>query len=72
MTRTDMTTRQTILLFAAAPIAALWRAVLLRPVYWYAMATCTRISRWGTREDVEVRSVTRQRVSPAFSRRARG
>lgn len=55
VTRTDMTGPQTALLFAAAPIAALWRAVLLRPVYWYAMATCTRISRWGTRDGVEVR-----------------
>ncbi|MFE1790970.1 glycosyltransferase [Streptomyces sp. NPDC059525] len=52
--RSDMTTRQALLLFALAPVAALWRAVVLRPMYLYAMATCHRINRWGTRTTVEV------------------
>ncbi|MFG2668548.1 glycosyltransferase [Streptomyces sp. NPDC048387] len=52
--RSDMTTRQTLLLFALAPVATLWRAVVLRPMYLYAMATCHRINRWGTRDSVEV------------------
>ncbi|MER8034835.1 glycosyltransferase [Streptomyces hydrogenans] len=52
--RSDMTTRQTLLLFALAPLAALWRALILRPLYFYAMATCHRIDRWGTRTTVEV------------------
>ncbi len=52
--RTDMSTRQTLLLFAAAPLAALWRALFLRPLYLYAMATCHRVNRWGTRSSVEV------------------
>ncbi|MFF8287522.1 glycosyltransferase [Streptomyces albus] len=52
--RTDMTARQTLLLFVAAPLATLWRAVFLRPLYLYAMATCHRVNRWGTRSRVEV------------------
>ncbi|MFB7781947.1 hypothetical protein ACFY0N_07210 [Streptomyces vinaceus] len=35
--RSDMTTRQTPLLFALAPLAALWRTLVLRPQYFYAM-----------------------------------
>ncbi len=52
--RTDMTGPQAALLFLAAPVAALWRAVVLRPLYLYAMATCHRVNRWGTRGAVEV------------------
>ncbi|GAA2058289.1 hypothetical protein GCM10009757_37990 [Streptomyces cheonanensis] len=47
--RTDMTGWQSALLFAAA-----WRMVVLRPLYLYAMATCHRVNRWGTRSAVEV------------------
>ncbi|MFD4370620.1 glycosyltransferase [Streptomyces sp. NPDC058486] len=54
VSRTDMTLRQTFLLFALAPLASLWRVVVLRPMYLYAMATCHRVNRWGTRESVEV------------------
>ncbi|MEU5838040.1 glycosyltransferase [Streptomyces diacarni] len=57
--RTDMRTRQTLLPFAAAPLAALWRAVFLRPLYLYAMVTCHRVNRWGTRGNVEVDLATR-------------
>ncbi|MDT9681140.1 glycosyltransferase [Streptomyces sp. TRM76323] len=52
--RTDMRRRQALLLFALAPLATAWRALVLRLVYLYAMATCHRINRWGTRERVEV------------------
>ncbi|MFD8025241.1 glycosyltransferase [Streptomyces lavendulae] len=52
--RSDMTTGQNLLLFALAPLAALWRMIILRPMYFYAMATCHRINRWGTRASVEV------------------
>ncbi|MFC9064240.1 MULTISPECIES: hypothetical protein [Streptomyces] len=52
--RTDMTGWQSALLFAAAPLAAAWRMVVLRPLYLYAMATCHRVNRWGTRSAVEV------------------
>ncbi|CQR59721.1 hypothetical protein [Streptomyces leeuwenhoekii] len=45
---------QTLLLFAAATLAALWRALFLRPLYLYAMATCHRVNRRGTRSSVEV------------------
>ncbi|WP_405009973.1 glycosyltransferase [Kitasatospora sp. NBC_01539] len=54
VSRTDMTRRQTLVLFAAAPLAALWRALVLRPMYLYAMATCRRVNHWGTRTTVEV------------------
>ncbi|MEV0170335.1 glycosyltransferase [Streptomyces sp. NPDC050803] len=52
--RSDMTLRQTVLLFALAPLTMLWRALVLKPMYLYAMATCHRINRWGTRTSVEV------------------
>ncbi|MEU4206116.1 glycosyltransferase [Streptomyces sp. NPDC026294] len=52
--RTDMTLRQSLLLFTLAPLTMLWRALVLRPMYLYAMATCHRINRWGTRDRVEV------------------
>ncbi|MFJ8194271.1 glycosyltransferase family 2 protein [Streptomyces sp. NPDC096094] len=52
--RTDMRLRQALLLFALAPLAAAWRTLILRPMYFYAMATCHRVNRWGTRTSVEV------------------
>lgn len=36
-----------------APIAAMWAFFVLRPIRWYAMATCLRTG-WGTRKKVEV------------------
>lgn len=47
--------------WALAPVAALWAFFVLRPVRWYAMATCLRTG-WGTRADVEV---TLGRTTPA-------
>lgn len=38
---------------ALAPIATLWAFFVLRPLRWYAIATCLRTG-WGTREEVEV------------------
>ncbi|MEU3660927.1 glycosyltransferase family 2 protein [Streptomyces sp. NPDC032940] len=61
--RTDMRLRQLLLLFALAPVAAAWRAVVLRPLYFYAMATCHRINRWGTRTGVEVTRSARERTT---------
>ncbi|MGW7264920.1 glycosyltransferase [Streptomyces sp. NPDC054842] len=52
--RTDMRLRQVLLLFALAPVASAWRALVLRPMYFYAMATCHRVDHWGTRAHVEV------------------
>jgi hyaluronan synthase len=36
-----------------APVMMLWVMFVLRPVRWYAMATCLRTG-WGTRAEVEV------------------
>lgn len=52
--RTDMRLHQALLLFALAPAATAWRALVLRPMYLYAMLTCHRVNRWGTRTGVEV------------------
>ncbi|MFE6977088.1 glycosyltransferase [Streptomyces sp. NPDC057682] len=52
--RSDMRLRQMLLLFALAPLAAAWRGLVLRPLYFYAMATCHRVNRWGTRARIEV------------------
>ena len=38
---------------ASAPLAGVWRFLVLRPMMFYAMATCWRISSWGTRGNVE-------------------
>ncbi len=40
--------------FLAAPIAGVWRILVLRPMVLYGMATHTKINRWGTRSTVEV------------------
>lgn len=40
--------------FALAPVAGLWRLVLLRPLMVYAMMTFWRVGKWGTRGGVEV------------------
>ncbi|RNL85885.1 glycosyltransferase family 2 protein [Halostreptopolyspora alba] len=52
--RSDESPRHRFLLYLLAPVATLWRLVVLRPVYLYAMLTCRQIARWGTREGVEV------------------
>ncbi|MFD5006680.1 hypothetical protein ACFWMV_27750 [Streptomyces mutabilis] len=40
---------------SSPPAAGLWRLIVLRPLYLYAMATCRRVGDWGTRTAVEVR-----------------
>ncbi|SOD58623.1 hyaluronan synthase [Streptomyces zhaozhouensis] len=52
--RGDLRRRDLALLYAAAPLAAAWRVLVLRPLYLYAMLTCRRINQWGTRGTVEV------------------
>ncbi|GAA1468002.1 glycosyltransferase family 2 protein [Nocardiopsis exhalans] len=52
--RSDETVAQRFVLFLFAPVATVWRLVLLRPLYLYAMLTCGRIAQWGTRDKVEV------------------
>ncbi|MCX2971127.1 MULTISPECIES: glycosyltransferase family 2 protein [Streptomyces] len=47
-----------LLLFLCSPVAGLWRLLVLRPLYLYAMATCWRVGTWGTRSRVEVRAGT--------------
>ncbi|MEV6838359.1 glycosyltransferase family 2 protein [Streptomyces sp. NPDC051133] len=41
-------------LFLTAPITGIWRLLILRPMYFYAMFTCWKIGKWGTRDTVEV------------------
>ncbi|MCW2904340.1 MAG: hypothetical protein JWO67_6605 [Streptosporangiaceae bacterium] len=43
-----------LLLFALAPLAGVWRMLILRPMHLYAMVTCWKVKKWGTRESVEV------------------
>ncbi|MEU3894803.1 glycosyltransferase [Streptomyces sp. NPDC045251] len=61
--RTDMRLHQLLLLFALAPLASVWRALVLRPMYFYAMATCHRVNRWGTRTSVEVTRTPRRQTA---------
>lgn len=51
--RSDEPFASQVATWALAPVAALWAFFVLRPVRWYAMATCLRTG-WGTRADVEV------------------
>ncbi|WP_241480243.1 hypothetical protein [Nocardiopsis halotolerans] len=52
--RSDESGAYLFLLYLLSPLAAVWRFLLLRPLYLYAMLTCRRIARWGTRQEVEV------------------
>ena len=47
--RTDESTWFHLLLVAAAPLAGLWRLFVVKPLYFYALATFWRIGSWGTR-----------------------
>ncbi|WP_345621271.1 glycosyltransferase family 2 protein [Streptomyces ziwulingensis] len=53
--RSDEGLGHQLLMYLLSPLAGLWRLVVLRPLYLYAMATCWRVGRWGTRASVEVR-----------------
>ncbi|WP_241485128.1 glycosyltransferase [Nocardiopsis potens] len=52
--RSDQSAARMLLLYLLSPLAAVWRLVVLRPVYLYSVLTCRRITRWGTRDAVEV------------------
>ncbi len=54
--RTDETLRHQVMMFLLSPLAGLWRLLVLRPLYLYAVATCWQIGSWGTRARVEVRA----------------
>ena len=47
--RTDVSTWSQIATWLLTPLAAVWMLFVLRPVRWYAMATCMRTG-WGTRQ----------------------
>ncbi|GAA1664314.1 hyaluronan synthase HasA [Nonomuraea maheshkhaliensis] len=52
--RSDESAGARLLAFALAPLASVWRSLVLRPMYVYALLTCRRVNRWGTRGSVEV------------------
>nr|WP_225991661.1 glycosyltransferase family 2 protein [Actinomadura montaniterrae] len=52
--RSDESTWSRAALFACTPLIALWRLLVLRPLYLYAVCTCRRVGHWGTRQAVEV------------------
>lgn len=56
--RTDESLGQALLTFALAPVAGLWRLVILRPLYLYCYCTFWKVSSWGTRKKAEVELVT--------------
>lgn len=39
------------LLFLTSPLTSIWRVAILRPMYFYALFTCWKIGKWGTREN---------------------
>lgn len=51
--RSDQTLAQQLLTVALAPVMMAWVSIVLRPLKWYAIATCFRTG-WGTRAQVEV------------------
>lgn len=50
--RTDESLAHAVGIFALAPVAGLWRLLVLRPLVVYAYCTFWRVSRWGTRAPV--------------------
>jgi hyaluronan synthase len=52
--RTDESIWFHLFLFALAPAAGVWRLLILRPMHIWAMLTCWKVGKWGTREVVEV------------------
>lgn len=52
--RSDRSTWWRLCTWLLAPAAAVWAAVVLRSVRWYAVATCWRTG-WGTRNKVQLR-----------------
>jgi hyaluronan synthase len=49
LSRDDEPTWLHVLLVVTAPVAGLWRLVIVKPMYLYALATFWRIGSWGTR-----------------------
>lgn len=52
--RSDQTFRSQFITFLLAPFCSIWTFFVLRPVKFYAMATCFK-SEWGTRKKIEVK-----------------
>jgi hyaluronan synthase len=52
--RTDESFWFRMALFLTSPLTGIWRLLVLRPMYFYALATCWKVGKWGTRETVEV------------------
>lgn len=53
--RSDETIWSQLATLALSPVSTLWMFFVLRPVRWYAMATCLKTG-WGTRQKVEIGS----------------
>jgi hyaluronan synthase len=51
--RSDVRLRGQLVNWLISPVATLWAFFILRPLRWYAAATCLRTG-WGTRKVVEV------------------
>jgi hyaluronan synthase len=52
--RTDESVWFHLGLFLLAPVAGLWRLAILRPMHMWAMFTCWKVGKWGTRDSIEV------------------
>lgn len=53
--RTDEPWWFRLALFITSPVTGIWRLLILRPMYFYALFTCWKVGKWGTRADgVEV------------------
>lgn len=52
--RSDESLLQSLIIFAMAPLASLWRIFFLRAMMMYALITFWKIGRWGTRAEIEV------------------
>ena len=54
LSRSDESTGFHVLLFLAAPLAGLWRVLVVKPMYLFALCTFWKVGSWGTRATVEV------------------
>lgn len=50
MKRSDEPSWFKLLLFLTSPVTSIWRILILRPMYFYALFTMWKVGKWGTRD----------------------
>lgn len=62
--RSDESTWFRLALFVTSPLTGIWRLLVLRPMYFYALFTCWKVGKWGTRQGgVEVGMTPKEKTN---------